>query len=101
MDDSDITSPAISDKLMSDMHADYADAIRCQSAITEEELTALAARESAAKPKPQVRVTVYGKKFKVESRSPDSVRWTSHGTYPTEPPAQLAAIKLLSEAGAA
>jgi hypothetical protein len=101
MEDTDIQTAAVSDAQIEEMNRDLHDAERCELAVTEQELIDLAAREMAAKPKPQVRVVVYGKRFKVEVRKTGEVRWTRHGTYTTEAPAHLAAIALLAEVGAA
>jgi hypothetical protein len=100
------TTPAfattgISDEQMRQIDLDLLDVERNDDDLVEAELIALAARETATKPKPQVRVVVHGKRFKVEVRRTGEVRWTRHGTYTTEAPAHLAAIALLAEVGAA
>lgn len=98
LSDSDVTVSGISQRLLDEMHADHCDAIRCEAAISGEEIDAMRQAEQI---KPQVRVAVQGKRFAVEVRKAGEVRWKRHGVFTSEAPAHLAANALLVKGGVA
>lgn len=53
LDDSNVTTPALSDQLLAEMHADHCDGVRCESAITSEELEQLAAAQVERRTAPE------------------------------------------------